>query len=226
MGRLDNLSMNLRPLFLVCLACVSACGGAGKSQQSSTCLNTDPFCEFISSKPALGPLESTLPNQVIEPNENLLVNGSFEVPALAPETWDVFPEVPGWLALAGPGIEIQHATAGPAHDGEQHAELDSQANSAMVQTVAVQSGHTYELRFWTMARPGTEAETNGLDVFVNDVLVRRVQHAPTEQYTEEQVLWTAGPGVRQASLRFEATGSSDTMGSYLDAVSFRRKTLN
>jgi hypothetical protein len=161
------------------------------------------------------------------PSDNLLINGSFEQPALTPGGWSVWPAVPGWVAVDGPGIEVQRGAAGPAQHGEQLVELDSHGNSAMVQAVAVHAGATYELRFWTMARPGTVANTNGLDVFVNDVQVHRERHTHSPQrattgFQEVRLRWTAGPDVTQAVLRFEASGCSDSLGSYLDNVSWRR----
>ena len=36
---------------------------------------------------------------------NLVVNGSFENPALN-SSWDVFPSIPGWTLSYGPAIEI------------------------------------------------------------------------------------------------------------------------
>lgn len=184
--------------------------------------------------------------------ENLLINGSFESPPLPPGGWQVFQAIPGWVAVDGPGIEIQRGAAGPAPHGAQLAELDSHGNSAMVQAVAVQPGVEYELRFWTQARPGTAADTNGLDVWINGVRVHQVRHgdavdappaagphgpvhdelpphlralrpaAPTFQ--EVRLRWTAGPDVTQAVLRLAATGASDGLGSYIDNVSWRAVT--
>jgi hypothetical protein len=224
-GRQNNGHMNLRPLLLLCLACASASLWATSPPRPPSCVNTGPTRECIAPpRPVPGPSDPTRPVRPTAPPDNLLVNGSFEEPALAHGSWDVFQAVPGWVAVDGPGIEIQRGAAGPAHHGEQLVELDSHANSAMVQAVAVEPGQTYELRFWTMTRPGTRAETNGLDVFVNDSRVHRVRHAAPvpAQFTEVQLRWTAGPGVRQALLRFEASGCSDGLGSYLDAVSWRR----
>ena len=236
------------------LLCVMALVGASSARALSplpppTCVNTGPTRECIMPMPM--PRPPTAPPLVHPepPSDNLLINGSFEQPVLAPGGWSVFSVVPGWAAVDGPGIEVQRDAAGPAQHGKQLVELDSHGNSAMVQAVAVQAGATYELRFWTMARPGTAANTNGLDVFVNDVRVHRVRHGHAVGaqaavsphgsahdelpphllaarqaalgFQEVQLLWTAGPDVTQAVLRFEASGCSDSLGSYLDNVSWR-----
>lgn len=192
-----------------------------------TCINTGPTRECVMPIPMPQP---PTPDALMRPapaSENLLVNGSFEQPALTPGGWSVLPAVPGWATVDGPGIEIQRGAAGPAQHGEQLVELDSHSNSAMLQAVAVQAGATYELRFWTMARPGTAANTNGLDVFVNDVRVHRERHTPVSHgaapgFYEVRLRWTAGHNVALAVLRFEASGCSDSVGSYLDNVSWRR----
>jgi hypothetical protein len=224
--------MKLQATFAVCVAFASTSSWATSPIFSNTCLNTGPTRECIHQTTELvpAPMPVPVPPVGLRPmrppisSDNLLLNGSFEEPALSAGSWDVFQAIPGWVTVDGPGIEIQRDAAGRAHHGQQLVELDSHGNSAMLQAVAVQPGVSYELRFWTMARPGTAPNTNGLDVFVNDTRVQRVRHAPsaTAQFSEVQLRWTAGPGVQQAVLRFEASGCSDALGSYLDAVSWRQ----
>ena len=203
---------------------------------------TDLMPGFIPRMPTVQPVAP------IKPGGNMLINGSFEHPRLLQGHWQVFQAIPGWVSVDGPGMEIQHEAAGPAHDGQQLMELDSHGNSAIVQAVSVVPGQTYELRFWTSARPGTPTSSNGLDVFVNDTRIHRVRHSsvPAELpvhdmhpmplhlpmpsaglsvraplFEEVHLRWTAGPDVNVAVLRFEASGCSDSLGSYLDTVSWR-----
>jgi hypothetical protein len=212
--------MKPQHLFVMALTCASS-AWATSPPVPTTCVNTGPTRECIAPTPM--PLPPTAPLSVrpAPPSGNLLVNGSFEQPALATGAWQVFNAIPGWVVVDGPGVEVQRGAAGAAQHGEQLVELDSHANSAMVQAVAVQAGVVYELRFWTMARPGTTADTNGLDVFVNDVRVQRVRHTEAPGFQEVRLRWTAGPDVALAVLRFEASGCSDSLGSYLDNVSWR-----
>ena len=222
------------------LAC-SAVWAVSPPVTGDVCINQGPTRECILPTPVV-PLKPQVPPAQVE--GNMLVNGSFEQPALSVGDWQVHQAIPGWVTVDGPGIELQHHAAGAPHHGHQLVELDSHGNSAMVQAVPVVPGQTYELRFWTMARPHTPANSNGLDVFVNDTRIHRVRHsswqpAPPDQdvrpmpisptvmvmrqapFEEVRLRWTAGPGVSVAVLRFEASGCSDGLGSYLDAVSWR-----
>lgn len=212
--------MKLQLLCVMALGCAST-GWATSPPAPTVCVNTGPTRECVLPTPMPVPPTAPLSVRPAPSAGNLLVNGSFEQPALAPGAWQVFNAIPGWVVVDGPGVEIQRGAAGAAQHGEQLVELDSHANSAMVQAVAVQPGMEYELRFWTMARPGTAADTNGLDVFVNDVRVHRVRHTDAPGFQEVRLRWTAGPDVAVAVLRFEANGCSDSLGSYLDNVSWR-----
>ena len=226
------------------LAC-SAVWAVSPPVTGDVCINQGPTRECILPTPVV-PLKPQVPPAQTE--GNMLVNGSFEQPALSVGDWQVHQAIPGWVTVDGPGIELQHRAAGAPHHGNQLAELDSHGNSAIVQAVSVVPGQTYELRFWTMARPRTPTQSNGLDVFVNDTRIHRVRHSsvPAELpvhdmhpmplhlpmpsaglsvraplFEEVHLRWTAGPDVNVAVLRFEASGCSDSLGSYLDTVSWR-----
>jgi hypothetical protein len=95
---------------------------------------------------------------------NLIVDGGFEQLRLAPGTWQVVSQLPGWNLASGPGIELQNNVAGRAAEGAQLVELDSHASSAIYQDVQTVPGQTYELRLAYSARPGAPRIDNSVAV--------------------------------------------------------------
>ena len=77
-------------------------------------------------------------------DDNLVVNGSFEEPAIS--GWGVFNSIPGWTKLSYYGIEVQNRVAGSPYDGNQHVEMDSYGSSAMRQFCAYPQSSTTERR--------------------------------------------------------------------------------
>jgi hypothetical protein len=153
-------------------------------------------------------------------NANLLVNGNFEMPALADKSWQVFASIPGWTTSFGPGIEIQNQVAGTSFDGVQHVELDSNANSGMKQTVATVPGTAYMLSFAYSPRPGQPASTNGIEVYFNGVMVKNVVADGTgltdTKWTRYSVILI--PATNNSVIEFRAVGTSDSLGGYLDDI--------
>src|SRR5215217_1739476 len=98
---------------------------------------------------------------------NLILNGSFETPDVAPGNHGIFPSILGWshqprAGVTSSGIEIQDHVAGApaAGAGDQFVELDSDGPSRIFQDVATSPGSTYRLSFLYSARPGTLAAEN------------------------------------------------------------------
>jgi hypothetical protein len=154
--------------------------------------------------------------------DSILVNGSFETPDVPRGTFRVFTTIPGWITSFGSGIEVQDHVAGSPFEGEQFVELDSFANSGMIQTpVPTVAGQAYILSFAYSPRPGRAAADNGIDVFFNGVLLRRLAESGIGLRDTRWTLLTftvITPGAASI-LEFRATGSSTTFGGYLDAVS-------
>lgn len=94
---------------------------------------------------------------------NILINGSFESPALPDQSGGAtgqFGSISGWDILSGGGpganFEIHRApflfSAGA--DGSQWAELDVNGNTTIGQLLATIIGNTYTISFSVAARPG------------------------------------------------------------------------
>lgn len=149
----------------------------------------------------------------------LIVNGGFEAPQQ--RGWSVYASIPGWTALAGPGIEIQNNVAGRPFEGRNLVELDSHANSRMGQQIDSLAQFDYVLEFAFSARPRIRPESNALEVYWGGLLVSSITADGTGARNTD---WTVHslqlPGrVGPTWLEFAAAGRSDSYGGYLDAVS-------
>ena len=156
------------------------------------------------------------------PPGELVVNGSFESPALSAGGWDVFPTIAGWRTARGPGIEIQRSAAGAPAVGKQLVELDSHASSSMYQILATRQGARYRLTYRVSPRPGTAPEDNQLEVRWNGVVVDRFVAAATVDQTrwETRTVVVTGRG-REARLELTDVSPSNSLGAYVDDVSVR-----
>lgn len=152
----------------------------------------------------------------------LLTNGSFESPSLAPQTLAMNANITGWRLVSGPGIELQHDIAGAAFDGAQHIELDSDHPSAIAQTVSTTKGHRYTLRLAFTAREGTPLDDNQLEVRWNNETVR-VLIPPSPAYEWKVYELTLEGQAAQSTLELRDLGLDNSVGTYLDAVSLRRQ---
>jgi hypothetical protein len=97
------------------LAC-SAVWAVSPPVTGDVCINQGPTRECILPTPVV-PLKPQMPPAQVE--GNMLVNGSFEQPALSVGDWQVHQAIPGWVTVDGPGIELQHHAAGAPHHGNQ-----------------------------------------------------------------------------------------------------------
>ncbi len=151
---------------------------------------------------------------------NLIVNGSFEEPNIATNSFSILTNISGWATTFGPGIEIQDNVAGAPFLGAQHVELDSTGNRGMAQSVATSLGTTYHLSFAYSARPGISAADNGIQVFFNGgLLANLAANGVGLQNTDWQVFNFDVSGAAGTSvLEFRATGASNSLGGYLDDV--------
>src|SRR5450755_1099461 len=76
---------------------------------------------------------------------NIVLNGSFEDPAIPNGSFSLFTSIPNWSLASGPAIEIQNHVAGTPFDGNQYVELDSTAESAIFQDLTTVAGVQYFL---------------------------------------------------------------------------------
>lgn len=149
---------------------------------------------------------------------NLVVNGSFEDPAIAGGTFNISSTIPGWTSDSGDGIEVENNAVMPASDGKQLVELDSNNNSNMYQDIATGGTGEFQLSFDYSPRPGVDAASNGVEVYWNGVLLDTLTGDTAGFTNHTYVVNGAGANTR---LEFRAVGTSDSLGGFLDNVSVR-----
>lgn len=150
---------------------------------------------------------------------NLVNNGSFEAEIKANGQWSNYSSLTGWSAGAR-GVELRNNIAGSALDGSNFVELDTTGNSWISQTIATVAGQWYSLEFAYSNRAGVAAASNGLAWSFGDAS----GIADPQALINGNHQWQTGSALVQASgssmvLRFEALGTSDSLGSSLDRVS-------
>jgi MYXO-CTERM domain-containing protein len=151
----------------------------------------------------------------------LVTNGGFEEPVIADGGVSIVGAIPGWLAVVGE-IEIQRSAAGSPFEGAQHVELDAFVNSTMVQVITTTPGATYDFSFAYSPRPGVGLGDNTVEVFWDDGLLAEIDAdgigLPDTDWTVYS--FTDLPATRSALvITFRATGVSNSLGGYIDAVS-------
>lgn len=147
---------------------------------------------------------------------NLISNGSFESVSLANGRWTTLSSLSGWTV--GPqNVEVRNNVAGSAFAGLNFVELDTSRNSWISQTFTTTVGQTYHLSFMWANRPDNfGANSNGISWQI-DALNGVVGKNTVTAWTRfEQDFVATGTST---TLRLGASGSSDGMGTSLDAVS-------
>lgn len=151
---------------------------------------------------------------------NLVVNGSFEnYSTVAPGTWSIFGSGNGWTT--GPaGVEIRNAVAGTAADGVRFAELDTTANSWISQIIHTNANQALELSFAYAPRAGVAANSNGIEVFWNNLSLATITAdgsigSSWLDYVYDVQADANGLGI----LKFAAIGISNSFGGSLDNIS-------
>ncbi|HRE18486.1 MAG TPA: PEP-CTERM sorting domain-containing protein [Rhodocyclaceae bacterium] len=151
---------------------------------------------------------------------NLLTNGSFENPNIAPGTWTILGGIPGWTAAPGLGVEVRDQNTGTAYDGTQFVELDTTGNSWISQSVETVGGAHYILSFAYSPRIGVANTSNKIEVWWNGVKVGSANGSGVGlsdhmwQVYEFDLYGIFGP----SQLKFSAAGNSDSLGGSLDDV--------
>jgi PEP-CTERM motif len=159
---------------------------------------------------------------------NLIQNGSFEdvssasgIQTQAAGTWSIYSAIPGWTST-GSGIEVRNNVAGTAFDGVDFVELDARSNSIMLQSISTLAGQLYTLSFYYSPRPNvvTPANTNDITVYWNGAALGTQGGSGTGVHTWRRFEY-AVVGTGSDSVRFAATGASDSYGGSLDMVSLQ-----
>jgi hypothetical protein len=141
---------------------------------------------------------------------------NFDSVSVASGSYVILPTVEGWTATLGAGIEVQNNAAGAPFSSPNLVELDSTNNTEMSRLI---DAGNYTLSFWYSPRPGQPLSTNGIQYGVDGVLngavaLGGIGNANTvwQQYTVNFLTNTA------TTLRFRASGTSDSLGGYLDNI--------
>jgi hypothetical protein len=151
--------------------------------------------------------------------QNLILNGSFESPAIGGGSFQVVTSIPNWALTTGTGFEIQNNVAGTAFAGSQLIELDGNVNSGMEQIVPTSAGVKYVLSVAYSPRPGVALASNGVEVRINGVVVATLA---ADGSANANTVWTtyAFPftATGATAVEFRAVGTSDGVGGYIDDV--------
>jgi len=151
---------------------------------------------------------------------NLVTNGGFESPDIGTGSFQQLSSISGWTAGTGL-IEIQDHVAGSPYEGAQFMELDSNQSSSAYQDLATVAGQTYTLSFAFSARPGTGAGDNILGIYWDGTLLDTLTAdgsnlRDTDWHVFTYTVMASGGTTR---LQFADQGVSNSLGTYVDAVS-------
>ena len=153
---------------------------------------------------------------------NIVVNGSFEDPALPNGSWSLFTTIPGWSLASGPYIEVQNHVTGDPYDGNQFVELDSTAESAIFQDLSTVAGVQYYLSFAFSARPGVPVNIMGVSWDGSPVTTVSADGSALSNTSWTVYSFTVAATQSTTRLQFSGLGPSDGLGEYLDAVSVQQ----
>ena len=160
--------------------------------------------------------------QAAVPSGSLIVNGSFEAPAVA-GSFQLFSSIPGWGPTGSCGnIEIDRNAFGAAAEGNQSVELNTTCVNGVRQAVATTPGASYSLAFAFAARPGTTAAQNQMDVRFDGLAVDELgPRAPGAglQWSIHQYEVTATGSSATLSFQGADPTATDGAGTELDFVS-------
>lgn len=146
---------------------------------------------------------------------DLIVNGGFENNFLNNCGWGQRSEIEGWTATSGK-IEIQEQNYETGNaQGNAVLELDASGNASVAQTVDVVYEGTYTFSLDYMMR-GTDADTNGFAVYIDDVLQTEV--FPTDQGTQT-LTFDIDLDAGATKIELVGLGESDCIGTVIDDVS-------
>jgi len=177
---------------------------------------------------------------ICEPGAVELINPSFEQPEVTDsKKWEIHNSVPGWnitwesTATTYDGatrpenafLELHENIFGPAADGDQYAELDTDwgvknnepASVRISQDVSTFSGATYQLTFAFSPRPNTVAGDNVLEVKADGNVLGTVGPvAGPLAWSDYTYSFTASSNL--TTIEFADKGNPNSLGTFLDNV--------
>jgi hypothetical protein len=150
--------------------------------------------------------------------QSIVVNGSFEEPQIG-RAFSIFPTIPGWRTVSGPGIEVQSNSVGwRALVGTQMVELDSTAPSSMAQDLNTRPGSVYELSFSLSPRP--PMPDNRIGVYWNgqQVAVVDASGVGSRETNWQRFTYRVTATGTTTELRFADLSIADRLGGLIDDV--------
>jgi len=151
---------------------------------------------------------------------NLVVNGSFEEPALNYRKWKVYSEVDGWKTSSGAGVEIQNHAAGNPYRGAQLIELASHNASSIYQDINTVPNGRYTLKLAFSPRPSEQDNRieilwNGASVGIIDGNGKGISGTQWKTYAFDVV----ATGLSSRLELADRSGGRSSYGGYIDNVS-------
>lgn len=149
-------------------------------------------------------------------DNNLLKNGSFEIPAIGANNWKVSNTLESW-SIDSSGIEIRNNIEGEAFEGDQFVELDANKNTSISQTITTNADQNYELSFAYSPRKSQPASTNNIQAYWNGVLLDDITDTGGSSHNWKTYTYVV-KGTGSDNVTFTAAGTSDGYGGSLDNV--------
>ena len=171
------------------------------------------------------------------PQVNLIENGDFEAPVIAPGIatgWDIIADsnlLLKWLvAWANPqdggrlGLEIQDNVAGAPFGGSQHAELDGDHPTTIWQNIDTIPGKEYSFSFKYSPRPGRNLADDSLQVKIDGSVLG--SNIATDGTANGNTVWES---ITRTFVAIGATtkveiydnGTDTSFGGYVDNADLR-----
>lgn len=148
---------------------------------------------------------------------NILVNGSFETPALASGTWTTADSMPGWTSANGAKLEWGWASVYgvTGQTGNQVMELDSYSNVEVYQETLTPGAYVLSFLYARRADVAANSDTDKFEVRWNGNLVASFDPGSTAMTLYSTTVFAAAPPIR---LTFLGTGPSNSYGAIIDDV--------
>ena len=141
---------------------------------------------------------------------------TFDGESVGSGSYAILPSADGWTATAGGGIEIQNHAAGTPFSETNLVELDSTSNTTMSRLI---DAGKYVLTGQVSARPGVGADSAGLEILIGNTVLNSQSYDGTGL---SDTVWNAFSYAFTVTtptlLIFRATGTSDSLGAYLDNI--------
>ncbi|WP_226895816.1 MULTISPECIES: PEP-CTERM sorting domain-containing protein [Sphingosinicellaceae] len=142
----------------------------------------------------------------------VILTSNFDSLALSTGSYTTVSSIEGWTSTTN-GIEIQNHAAGAPFSSPNLVELDTFANSSMFHTL---SEGTYLVSYYYSPRPAIGAASNGITLSIGSTALDTVTGTggSDTMWTLRSVKFATTGG----ALTFAATGTSDSLGGYLDNI--------